>query len=454
MKQPSDYSDRIVIENGKITRILTASYCDKKHGGSMYYCDVYKEDEDGNRWEQNCYCSMWGGYVVAFPGLPINDKKGSWYYDPTIAEEEGWHTRETKAFTYYSDHTSRADEELVCSYYPDFRYVLKKYKVESKQELMAKLCMWKAHPELELILAAGYEKIGMNKTFWRMTEKNRKEICQFMRKFPDYTNLSLQEIRHAIKSGKPEVYAEYLSTVPGWDRPDRISSRYASPHPESKVSFEDFLYLKKQTHIKKDTFGTEMCRRVSIFGDVLRMIEQTNHDIRDDYWRHPNDLIVMHERLQNELAVIREAERMAKEKADAEKAKKREKTLKKLEKLFAGFNGNFEGYSIFVTSDYDEWKKQAEALHQCICAAGYYQKVADGKCVLVFIQKDGQPVATAEIFENKKIGQFYANERNRSNCLPSEEVRNVFTRWLESVPEKNFKKRTPRKSTKKSEVAA
>ena len=94
-------------------------------------------------------------------------------------------------------------------------------------------------------------------------------------------------------------------------------------------------------------------------------------------------------------------------------------------------------------------------MHQCICAAGYYQGTAEGNYTIVFIQKEGEPVATAQVFPDGRIGQFYADEIDRSNCAPSEEVRAAFNKWLESVPKSKFKKSKPRqrKSVKK-EVAA
>lgn len=55
------------------------------------------------------------------------------------------------------------------------------------------------------------------------------------------------------------------------------------------------------------------------------------------------------------------------------------------------------------------------------------------KLILVFIKKDNQPVATAELFYNKKVGQFYGNETNRENCKPNDEVKKVFYEWLENV---------------------
>lgn len=65
-----------------------------------------------------------------------------------------------------------------------------------------------------------------------------------------------------------------------------------------------------------------------------------------------------------------------------------------------------------------------------------------------------QPVATAQIHTDGTIGQFYANEIERDNCLPSDEVREAFNKWLEAVPKSKFKARRPRKKKVAAEVAA
>ena len=108
-----------------------------------------------------------------------------------------------------------------------------------------------------------------------------------------------------------------------------------------------------------------------------------------------------------------------------------------------------------MTSDYCEWQRQADALHQCICAAGYYQGTADGNYTIVFIQKEGVPVATAQVYPDGRIGQFYGDEIDRTNCAPSDEVRAAFNKWLEVVPKSKFKKSKPRqRKSEKKEVAA
>ena len=452
MHQPTDWYDRIEAENGQIVRILRAEWVDKRHGGAVYSVDVYKENDDGEAWSQNLYSSVWGGSCVAFPGLPRNESYNGWYHDTSIAQEEGYSALGRLSRVGWSGPVTEAEKELVCSFYPDFIYVCKKYKFTSRLDLMDKLRAWIPHHEVELILAAGFEKVAMNKSFWRLTEKNRKATCLFMRKNPQFSDLSLREIREAMTADSPVDYAEYLQKIPSYHRSTNNRAYYPC------VSYEDFKYLKKQFKKYKPVYNDEKMdfnHLTNEYTDYMRMLYRSDHNCHDDYWRWPSDIQVFHDRLCEEERIKEEAERLAAEQKRIADAKKRSKELKQIEKKFRELNGEIDGYSIFVTSDYEEWQKQAKKLSQCICAAGYYQQMADGKCTLVFIQKDGIPQATAQVMPDGKIHQFYADERDRDNCLPSPAIKEAFNKWLESVPKSKFKKAKPRqRKSEKKEVAA
>ena len=232
MKKPTSWTDRLEIEDKTLYRILRAELNSKK---CYYEIDVYKENDLGETFCQNLYSSSWGGYVVAFPGLPMNPNKNSWYYNNNIAEEDG--------------------------------------------------------------------------------------------------------------------FAE----------------------------------------CKKCNVGTSR----SVTESDLKLV----------------------------------------------------KVIKKIEKKYGFKDTEIDGYHIFVSASLDVWEKQADCLHQCILKAGYRDKMFNQKSVIVFIQKNGTPQATAEISnDGKKIIQFYADEFDRNNCLPSEEIKAAFQKWL------NLKK--PRNQSKKQKEVA
>lgn len=405
---PTDWEDRIEVIDGKITRVLKAFYNKGKHNISI---DVYKENEDGKVWVRNAFLSTYGGWVVCFPGLPCNTNPYSYYYDPSPAVEEDWDELEKRSAMGYSNWPSREEKNLCIMYHYEFKYVLKKWQPETNKELIDKLIMWKLHPEVELPLALGFDKLAMNKRFYSLTAANRKKVARFCKDFPEAHFFTLNEIMKCIKYPETDVYVEYLLSTSSWIR--------------DEVTVEGWKYLKrKHLATKEDAY---------IYHDYLRMLKNSHHDPESDYWKYPGDLYKRHEKLQQEHTRMMEAARLKEEKAHQAREKKRAKNFESIMKRYGKYNKEIDGYSIFMTNDLEVWQKQANELHQCIIAAGYYKKMANGECLIVFIQKDGVPVATAEIRPGKILGQFYANEIDRNNCRPTEEVTAVFNKWFEKV---------------------
>ena len=95
---------------------------------------------------------------------------------------------------------------------------------------------------------------------------------------------------------------------------------------------------------------------------------------------------------------------------------------------------------IFGAWDFYHWGngwdsvEQASVLNQCIIRMNYIDEV-NKNYVLFFILKGNTPIATCEVTNllEKKIGQFYADEHDRTNCLPTPEVRNAMLKYLDEL---------------------
>ena len=416
MKVPTEWIDRFEVIDGHIYRIIKAYWYEHE-------LDVYMESDDGKFYRRNMYQSCLRGWCVAFPGMKFYERG-----DPTIAALECW-CQLSRAGNFGGGYLTEEDKDIICSLYPSFRYTLKKHKILYKWQCMEVLIKWCEHPQLEYVLAAGYVKVGMSKYFWRLSETKRWECAKFMQKHPECDEFTTQEILSCLKSKNPDICAEYIKEVDKYTR---------QGYYDYKITLDDYLYLKKLKGIKKDTFQTVMKRKISIYTDVLRMLHNSNHDMNDEYWRHPKDLCAIHARLVEE----RDREREQRQLAEMEKVKNK---LIKIIKKFEDVPQRVNGYSIVVTSDFEEWKRQANALHQCIVASGYYEGMANGSYTIIFIQKKGVPVATAQVYEGGRIGQFYADELDRDNCLPTPEVKKAFEKWLAKVPKDKFAKIKERK---------
>ena len=182
------------------------------------------------------------------------------------------------------------------------------------------------------------------------------------------------------------------------------------------VAYDVYRYLLKVHMADHDG--------VMLYRDYWKLLGQTGHDSADAYWKYPKSLQAAHDKVLEE---IRESNDSIQIKRLESKQENYSRAVKKLLK----YNSEIDGYSVFVPDTVGQIVAQAKALHQCLVHCDYVSQVIDKKCVLVFIQKDGVPVATCQLLEGDKIGQFYADELDRDDCLPSEDVRAVMNKWIE-----------------------
>lgn len=390
-----EYYDRLEYDGEQFVRTVLA-ICPATRAHGHMELDVYRESEDGWIECRNLYYNALGGYLVEFP----NEVNKTYRYTAVLEEWD-----ECTKINMPSRMLTDAEREALCREYPRFGYVLAKWR-GTIEETMSVLNVWKEHPEVEYVLASGFERVAMSARFWTLSGGKRKEVALFMRKNPRCRDMTLSDILSIVRHGYDvEDYLIYLH--------DRARL--------GRVSYPEYLYIQTQ-----DGCG------VGYYRDYMKLLRQTQHNARDDYWRYPKDLRAAHER------VAREVER---EKAlrDAEKLKAKQGMYSKAVRKYMGYKTEIDGYSVYVPDDVLDVQRQAVELHQCLVSCDYIGKVIDKECVLVFVRKDDVPIATAEILPDWSIGQFYANELNRFDCLPTDEVRGVMGKWLEK-----FSRRTRR----------
>ena len=156
------------------------------------------------------------------------------------------------------------------------------------------------------------------------------------------------------------------------------------------------------------------------------MLKITNRNENDPYWKFPKNLKEKHDLLSDEIEREKELE-------DKEKNRiKQEKYFSVISPLLKYNNFNFEGYEIYIPKKIKDVQFQADNLHQCLISCDYVSRVINKGCVLVFIRKKGKPIATVEVKKNNVIGQFYLDEKDRNNCMPSDELRTIFSSWLKN----------------------
>lgn len=362
----------------------------------------YKEYVDGTAQCRNLYKSWFGGYLIAVPGEVYSR------YCSDVAQLEDWGDCD-KIDTLGSEFVSEADKTTIEMVYPEFRYVLKKWERPTKQLVMSVLPIWQEHRETEMLLAGGLENLVLNKSFWKLSKAKRTELHLWLKnnKTYDVKILKLKDLQAIIK---------YKISYEQWQ-----SYKKAETSCYHKMPYTLFSYLSTQEGNISELFR--------LYEDYIRLVKQTEHNLKDSYWKYPKDLRLFHNRTLEEVGQIK----INRDKSKFEK-------MQKVIKQYLKYNDTIEGYCIYFSFDSKEWNNQANILHQCIVRCDYMQKVVNRNCLLAFIQKDGIPVATAEILPGKKIGQFYTDE-HLPNYYPSKELKDIFDKWLERLPDNILRER-------------
>ena len=454
MHKAEYYEEHFLLQDNHVVRLVVA-------GWKGYEVEIYKETDDGRCFVRNFDFVPMNGWMISIPGtVERNNWGGKWQVEEQdfreINRKKNHVLDPIDCRRNAQKNLKRILGETICARYPDFEYVLKKWTPKTTHETMEVLTIWRKHPDVEFLLAMNFVTVALSSGFYKLSKPKKKTYIQWIKQHPEACILGFGDIKTIISNGiSIDEYFEYCEFL-----------------QESRcnvgISYRIYKYLEKNQNIRdwSGYYNAKMAL-VEFYQDYVKMAKFCGHNLKDDYWRFPKDLNKAHDKVMAESENIMRQQRIAEElerqRREAEYAErkrkeiqKKEKALLDIEKRFKELNGDIDGYSIFVTSNYAEWEKQAEALHQCIVASGYYEGTADGKYTIVFIQKNGKPVATAQVYPNGNIGQFYADETDRANCAPSDEVRAAFNKWLEVVPKSKFKKSKPRqrKSKKEKEVAA
>ena len=403
------WDDRITLDKKKneIVRIVNARSNQKiipglKKGEQTNF-DCYKQYETSTDVCRNLYRNFYNILMVEFP------KETVWNYRTKRHVKRGyddWDEVDGVLHIETSYQPTEREKKIICDKYPDFRYVLDKW-CGTRLQTMEVLKVWKEHPEVELPLSLGYYDIIFNKSFYSMKKEDLKKCYKYMSENRNL-NLSISELKIIIKYGK-EMGDIYL-------RAKRIIGRCLKPC--------DLKWILNQydNFYKDDSYALR-----SDIKDYKNLCEYFHKDMKDEYWAHPKNL---RERIE-EFRTQRENIRMLEE---AEQLKKKMTRYKRVIKRFEGWDRTIDGYNIIIPKTVEQWQKQASVLNQCIIRMNYIDEVTKNY-VLFFILKGDTPIATCEVTNllEKKIGEFYADEHDRSNCLPTPEVRNAMLKYLDEL---------------------
>lgn len=403
------WNDRITLDKKKneIVRIINARSNQKiipglKKGEQTNF-DCYKQYETSPDVCRNLYVNFYNYLGVEFP------KETVYNYRTKRHVRRGYDEWDESRYNIHLNtpfYPTEREKKIICDKYPAFRYVLNKW-CGTRSQTMAVLKVWKEHPEVELPLSLGYYDIIFNKSFYTMKKEDLKKCYKYMNENRKL-NLSVTDLKTIIKYGEEVADMSFRAK-------SIMGRRVKISDAKWVVNLYDKYYENNSWGLRND------------YKNYKDLCIYFDKDMKDEYWAHPKNL---KERLE-ELHAQRENIRMLEETV---KLKKKMARYTRAIKRFEGWDRTIDGYNIIIPKTAEQWQKQASVLHQCIVRLNYMDHV-NKNSVLFFILKGDTPIATCEVTNllEKKIGQFYADEHDRSNCLPTQEVRNAMLKYLDEL---------------------
>lgn len=385
------YTDRLEIKNGKITRIIHAKYKSKNYENEM---DVMKHDEDGNYYCRHIYYNSLAGYGIVFKNEYIsrNSFYGNIFIDHILPYYKADKSIPLGCFNQATDE----DLKIITDKYKEFKYVLKKWKCRNLERILTALTIWKKNKEIEILLACGLEKIAFCNAFYQLSERKKNEFRIFLK-----NNLNLSEI-HSLN------YSDILKC---------LKHNYEVKKYVAIKICRNYKLSDKETDYAIKKFEPN---EISLYKYYLSNLTILNKNLNDDFWHYPTNFKKQNKKISEELKNYY---------SNLDKIKNEQ--YRKKSKIYENYFTVIDDFEIFVPQDISEIRRQAEVLNQCLITCDYINKVINNECVLVFIQKNKIPIATAEIQKNNYIAQFYCDELGRTERMyPTDKMKNAMNKWL------------------------
>ena len=346
---------------------------------------------------------MYAGYLFA----PIGEKQHITYY------QEWYEDGEWSDYEKYKINMFIKEENINWNMPREFEkrnwfFVQKFMKLNNKNpfEFIRLIKNYTKHPsEVEALLERQQVRLALSEMLWKLSKAKQKEVINFIKSNFMCEDMKIKTILTALKNNLRYIEAEEFLYKKG----------------NLKIDFHDYCYCRKNNILLTEYANHK--QMLKEYGKTLVI------DYDDKYWKFPSDFRKIHQIL---------IEKVDKYEKDL-KEKERKKLNRKLEKISSNYPKiNINDYDVYVPSNYEDIDLQAKELHQCLIFCRYYTKMADKKCVLIFIRQKESAVATAEIDMNKKIIQFYMNQ-SKNERLPTPEVEAVLNKYLDNIVIKSNK---------------
>lgn len=387
------FEDRVCVIDGEIRRITTAHWKNCTE-------DIFMENLEGKKWiKDNLEFTYCGGYTVTFKGEKVRGYFGKYEIGETNFYETEWNPNlfipAYPTIDWY--------KEKIIKLYPELKYIANKIPSQYPPKKVFEIIrMWREHNEIETLIQHNQYELSMNKQLFKLTPKKKKEVLRFVKDNIECEDMTLRGIQTCIKNN-----IKYKDL-----------QRFTECQKDNQVDVFEYLCKKNLDY--------------STYKDYQRMAVYTGKNMNDPYWKYPKDFMDKHNAVLMQYENLKAAEEAEKNEKEANKFKAYEPMLKLVSETL-NQEMVIEGYRFYIPGEFSEIKEQATKLKQCLITMNYPKKVVSGKSLLIFVRKDNEPIATAEIDYEKRIKQYYADESDRRCCTPNQQLQDCLKKYLNNI---------------------
>ena len=329
-----------------------------------------------------------------------------------------WGKKTPTIFSLEEIRSTLEDIQPLLDHSPNFIYTASKYGATSKAGAFNLFKTWSKYPKMEILLNMNFHTLATNQNFLKLNLKKQKEIVNFYLAHEVMPNL---EKRHNIT----------MDTIKGAMKYNCTYEQFRQYRSDLKTHYLKCLDYPSYRKLKDK--GIPLYDYMWYRG---RLKMDFPERLQDDYWntfKSAEDFFEKERRINEQCANRRNLE-------NAKKARKKNMQYRKATATYKSWEGEFNGLHVYIPRSIQDIREQANKLNQCLIDCDYISEVIKKHCILAFIKKDEEPLATAELEIHDKefrLGQFYGNELDRDNCLPPEGCKEALEMFMDKFIRKS-----------------
>lgn len=364
----------------------------------LNYIEVLRIDENLNCIYRNISFNYVSGYNPQYPNT-----KTPYYYTERTYKVYEWTSLENIPNITINNESNLP---LIANKHKTLKFLLNKFNSYINYNAVFHLInLYRIHPEIEYLVKYKFYNIALNKNLYKLSFDKKKQIINKLKEINhDQEFILLKDIKKAIDLN--------LSM-------------------EKYYKLKDYNFDEKLYNILESQNITSQQ-----YNNFINLANRLHKDINKSYWKYPKNFNIKIQKLQNQQANLNIALQRKENKKRLKEINKINNKINYINNLYS-YSKMIDDYLIQLPINYDDIIIQANKLSQYLISAQYDQKFIKQKSILVFIKKDNEPIATVELDKKLNILQFYCNEFHRIDCLPSDDLKNTFNKWLKTLKIKN-----------------